>query len=140
MKTIWVIDDSTIILELLEHTIKSFFVKNKIDIELKLFDRAYKAYSDLSAETKPDLIITDIEMPKMTGIEFIAKIRSDKYDGKVMVITGALDKDTQEINLLLAEGDNLINSKGFKATEIWEKPINLEKLLSEIKDYLLPSV
>lgn len=37
---------------------------------------------------KPDLIITDIQMPNMTGLEFVEKIRDLNIDAQVIILTG----------------------------------------------------
>jgi DNA-binding NtrC family response regulator len=48
-----------------------------------------------------DLIITDLKMPKMGGIEFIKKVREMGSTAKVIVITGYPTlKDAQEFNRL----------------------------------------
>lgn len=39
-------------------------------------------------EQRPDFIITDIRMPKLSGIELIKKIRELKIDTEVIVISG----------------------------------------------------
>jgi len=52
-------------------------------------EEAYKIYS----EKKPDLIITDIKMPKMNGIELIRKIR--KHDSKVRIVIVSAHTDLE---------------------------------------------
>jgi CheY-like chemotaxis protein len=50
----------------------------------------FEAFNRLSAE-KPDLIITDIMMPVMDGVEFINKIRKDEaYKNIPVIILSAL--------------------------------------------------
>ena len=41
----------------------------------------------LALELKPDLIITDIRMPKMDGLEMLAELRKQGCDAKVIVLT-----------------------------------------------------
>jgi len=48
-----------------------------------------KSYYD----NKPDLIITDIEMPNMDGLEMISKIRKDDADIPIIVTTSRGDQD-----------------------------------------------
>lgn len=41
----------------------------------------------LAADLRPDVIITDIEMPNMTGIELAEKIREQGLPSRVMIVT-----------------------------------------------------
>ena len=69
-KTIMVIDDSSTMLMSLKNSLEiaGFNVLTASDGALAL--------AKLNSGAKPDLIITDINMPNMDGIEFIGKARS----------------------------------------------------------------
>lgn len=69
-KTIMVVDDSTTMLMSLKNSLEiaGFSVITATDGVLAL--------GKLSTGPKPDLIITDINMPNMGGIEFIGKARA----------------------------------------------------------------
>lgn len=43
---------------------------------------------EMALETKPDLIITDIYMPKATGIEMIQALREQKVESEVIILSG----------------------------------------------------
>jgi len=62
---------------------------------------AYQHYLDNSF----DLIITDIEMPKMNGLELVEKIRDEDMNIPIIIISGYSDKD----KLLRAIKLNLID-------------------------------
>jgi len=53
----------------------------------------------------PDIIITDIKMPKMNGLEFIKKIRESDHDTPVIVTSAYTDQDflLESIKLSLVE-------------------------------------
>lgn len=69
-KTIMIVDDSVTMLMSLKNSLEvaGFCVISATDGELAL--------NELKRGPKPDLIITDINMPKMGGIELIAKVRA----------------------------------------------------------------
>jgi len=43
-------------------------------------------------ELNPDIVITDINMPKMDGLKMIAAIRKIKEDVPVIIITGTMNR------------------------------------------------
>jgi YesN/AraC family two-component response regulator len=47
---------------------------------------------ELFKEHTPEIVITDINMPEMDGIEMAGKIKSIKTDTKFIVLTGYSDK------------------------------------------------
>ena len=69
-KTIFVIDDSNVILMSLKQALEigGFKVETAKD--------GLEAFNKLKTGFKPDLIITDINMPNMNGIEFIKNART----------------------------------------------------------------
>ncbi|MGC1486903.1 MAG: response regulator, partial [Albidovulum sp.] len=50
------------------------------------FQSAAEALADMSAE--PDLVISDLRMPKMDGIDFVKELRTQKYAVPVVLLTG----------------------------------------------------
>ncbi len=75
-------------------------------------------------ENSVDLVITDIQMPGMSGLELLETIKT-KYDGlPVLVISGAIHKH-EEARLSMADG---FLAKPFAIDEILKKINNcLEK-------------
>ena len=69
-KTILYVDDSTTMVM----SVKSTLEMNGFKVETAGDGEA--AYAKLKAGLKPDLIITDINMPKMNGIELIKQVKS----------------------------------------------------------------
>lgn len=51
---------------------------------------------ELFMEHAPGIVITDINMPEMDGIEMAGKIKSIKADTKLIVLTGYSDKNYLE--------------------------------------------
>ena len=69
---------------------KSFFRKRGIEVHtasgggdaLKLIE-----------EIKPDLVLLDVRMEEMTGVEVLRKLRENKNDIKVIMVTGVEDEE-----------------------------------------------
>ena len=78
----------------------------------------------LAANNLFDLVITDIKMPKMTGIELIDEMRKAKISVPVLAITGFGDKQTL-VELLRSECDDYL-----------DKPFSPDDLLACVKRVL----
>ena len=73
----------------------------------------------------PDLIVTDIQMPRMDGIEMIKRIRKSNACRQVPIIVMSA-YGQRRINDALAAG----------ADDVVEKPIDLDSFLQTIKSKL----
>ena len=75
-----------------------------------------------AAAAHPDLIITDLQMPRMDGIELIRRIRESKsINGTPIIVMSAYGQ--RRINDALEAG----------ADAFVEKPINLDTFLETVK-------
>jgi CheY-like chemotaxis protein len=81
---------------------------------------------ELTIKEKPDLIIMDIQLPGIDGLETTKRIRESEADGEIPIIA---------LTSYAMAGDK---KKALKAgcTGYVEKPINPDTLLGEIKKYL----
>jgi PAS domain S-box-containing protein len=100
--TILVVDDEEIVLEV---------------VEGYLSDHAHLSMTTSSAEALEhaltgnyDLIVTDIRMPTMDGMELISKIRLQNADVPIIAITGHAQSSTQ-VRAVLDVGANLVVPK-----------------------------
>ena len=84
-----------------------------------------EAFECLNNE-KPDLIILDVKMPKMDGLEFIRKLRKDaKFkDSPVLFLTAGTFEIAEEILTLSTAQDFLLKS------------VDNEQILERISKYL----
>lgn len=48
---------------------------------------------DAALRLRPDLVITDLSMPGLTGLEVLARLKADRLDSKVIVLTMHHDAD-----------------------------------------------
>lgn len=93
-------------------------------LSISLEDIGYEVYTaengeaalDIFREVNPPIVLTDIKMPGMDGIELLRRLKQESPDTEVIMITGHGD-----INLA-------IKSLKFEATDFVTKPINDEVL------------
>lgn len=60
------------------------------ELNLELVGVAYdgKELLEIITKTRPDLVITDIDMPEMNGLELIEQVRKENIDCKFIIISG----------------------------------------------------
>lgn len=118
-QTILVVDDERDLLDLIEYNLK------KEGFKVLKAENGEEGISK-AKEHKPDLILLDIMMPKMDGLEAVESMRKDEDLKKTPIIflTARSDEKT-EIDGLNKGGDDYIT-----------KPISTTKLVSRIKAVL----
>jgi len=114
-KRVLVLDDEFELCKLLTQTLKTY------NYEVFSGDDGYEALEE--HEKNPfELVVTDIQMPKMTGIEFLNKLSKCKgIKPKVMILTGRI----QQENLEETEYD-----------EFLYKPFDLSDFVSKVQELL----
>jgi len=103
-KTILVIDDDRLVRRSLDQylTEAGFSVKQAVNGKEGL---------DAALETHPDLIVTDIRMPEMDGMEFLEQLRKDDWGRTARVIVMSSDDSTTTVNKALEVGVTFYLSK-----------------------------
>jgi two-component system chemotaxis response regulator CheY len=117
-KTIFIVDDSATMVM----SIKSTLEMNGYKVETA--SDGVKALAKLTAGLKPDLMITDINMPNMGGLELIKKARA------ILRFTPILTLTTESQASMREQG------KAAGATGWLVKPVGGEDLLKIIKQVL----
>ena len=81
---------------------------------------------DLACREKPDIVVTDYQMPLMTGIELIAKLRGDERtkDIPVILLTARSFAVSQE------------QQESLGVSSCLSKPFSPKELLKTIQDIL----
>lgn len=59
----------------------------------------------------PDVIITDLKMPEMNGLELIRTLKENSYPGEILVLSNYEDFDSVRSALLLGAADYLLKIK-----------------------------
>jgi DNA-binding response OmpR family regulator len=119
MKKILLIDDKSSI-----GKVVSMYL-NK-EYEYTYLDNALKALDWLQQGNIPDLIISDIHMPDMSGVEFVAYIKGNELLKSIPIIILSSEDSTTERIKLLEDG----------AADYILKPFNPMELKVRIKKIL----
>lgn len=69
----------------------------------------------------PELIVCDLAMPEMDGIEFLEQLKHLSYDGAIIFVSGALANLLDTVQMLARK--NGLNTLG-----VLEKPAHLDQL------------
>jgi CheY-like chemotaxis protein len=122
MKHILVVDDEPHILEGLRHLLKA---PDRTIVGVSLAKEALERI----AQHIPDLLITDVMMPEMSGLELVAALRADEATCRLPVI------------ILTAKGQAL---DATMAQEVWgatvmAKPFQPRKLRELVQLTLMPN-
>jgi YesN/AraC family two-component response regulator len=82
---------------------------------------------EIAVEQLPDLIVSDVMMPKMNGLELVNRLRSDLRTSHIPVI------------LLTARAELNYQLEGFEtgAEDYLTKPVNERLLLAKLKNHLV---
>ncbi len=112
-KCILAVDDNAIVLTRISDTLSN-------DYEVVTVNSGMRALRYLKEE-KPDLILMDIKMAQMDGIETLRKIRSmeDREDIPVIMLTGVEDKDVVVESAKLGIDDYIL--KPFYSDELLKR-------------------
>ena len=86
MKTVFVVDDDVLMLELLRRTLE------REGFRVKAFHSPVAA-SEAFKRERPDLVISDVNMPEMTGFELVELIATRPGSVPVLMITGEPQDD-----------------------------------------------
>ena len=121
---VYLVDDEEEILEISE------LVLSEVNYRVKKFTSAKDCLESLKTEV-PDLIVTDINMPGMTGVDLLHEVHKIKPHLPVMVVSGYV---TKEVCLdTIAAGVSGIIEKPFEADKFITMVSNSVKKYQAIK-------
>jgi len=109
----------------LQETLRDVFHMEGYDVRVAIDgDKGYRVYRRF----KPDLVFTDIVMPKMNGLELVSKIRETDPHIKVIYVSGFFG-----VRLLKDALDEEIRKYGYP---VLAKPTKISMMLEMVKRYL----
>jgi DNA-binding NarL/FixJ family response regulator len=77
----------------------------------------------VAAAIRPDVVVLDLLMPEMDGIEFLKQISSEGYKPSIVISSGA-DEDTQR------EMETVARTHGLRVLGFIPKPVSVDALLT----------
>lgn len=88
--TVFIVDDEVEILEVLRDTLDPLNVRTEVfSSGINMLERL----QSIAVSEYPDCVITDINMPEMTGIQMVEKVKSLDADLPVIFVSGYVDKN-----------------------------------------------
>jgi YesN/AraC family two-component response regulator len=115
-KTFLVVDDSTTMRNLIVMTLKKMGCTSIADAA-----NGKLALEKLEANV-PDIVLTDIDMPEMNGLEFIEQARAKYATLPIVILSTHGDDVTRDKGLMLGANDYLTKPlSGLKLEEVLEK-------------------
>ena len=111
---ILIADDEPVIREILKNMLQDAYIVDTVDRGDVIFDKLTK--------DRYDILILDLQMPGMTGIEVLKKINENNIKIVVVIVTATKDVENAILTMKLGAYDYLV------------KPFDNEKLLLIIKN------
>lgn len=108
---VWIVDDEEDILEIIESDLTG------AEYTVRAFNSAKELLSELPSGN-PDLIVSDIKMPEMSGIELVKEVNKKRPHLPVIILSGFVTKET------------CLDVLQHGVVGILEKPYDDKKLLS----------
>ena len=125
-KKILVIDDDSSIRMLLNHLLKKNY-------DIKMKENGYDALLYLQEGNIPDMIISDLSMPKMNGYDFLENIRASNFFNNIpLIILSAKENSSERINCLRKGADDYM-VKPFNPEELRIRVTNIFKRVKKIR-------
>jgi two-component system chemotaxis response regulator CheY len=115
-KKILIVDDSKLVLTLHGNILK------KLGFECSTAENGFLAL-EACVKTHFDLIVTDINMPKMDGYEFTKKLRAADGYGETPIVMVSTEQESQDKSRGIEAGVNVYIVK----------PVDAEKLSMHVK-------
>jgi CheY-like chemotaxis protein len=127
VKTVLVLEDEPLVMKLLLHILKQFNV-----IAATTGEEALQAFGNLDRPV--DLLITDVRLPQLSGIQVALRIRSQRPESPVVVMSGYLANGWRDVDTFDLE------RLGSQSVVLLPKPFQARALLKAVFGLLGTSV
>lgn len=116
MKTVLLVDDDSLTRELLSRVLEL----SDLECEVLVVESGLKALK-MIGDHNIDVLVTDLSMPEMDGIELMAKVKEVQPDLPILVMSGVVE-----------EYAAFVEQMG--ASRFLSKPIDTDRFLSALRD------
>ena len=125
---ILLVEDNPIDIKIAKRSLKEGRITNKMYVvrdgqEALDFIRNMGEYEDAAKAPKPDLILLDINLPKLDGIEVLKELKKDPKYKRIPVVMLTMSDDEKDI----------FNGYDNGANSYITKPVEFDKFLKAIK-------
>jgi len=114
MSTILIVEDEIKILRILDKIVKSAEYKT-------LLAKNGSEALQITRESHPDMILTDINMPIMSGLELCKSLKNDKQTSSTGIIIITASSEAPDLLKIFKYGANAWIKKPFQRAEVLEK-------------------
>jgi len=117
-RTVLVVDDDPVIVRLLEvnFEMEGFAVRMAADGQEGL---------EVARAEHPDVVVSDVMMPKLSGIELVSGLKADASTASIPVILLSAKAQASDIRAGLAAGADDYVTKPFEPLELVDKVLKL---------------
>ena len=117
-RTVLIVEDDPVILRLLE-----------VNFELEglevLLAEDGAAGLELAKERRPDLVVTDIMMPKLSGIELVESLKTDPLTAHIPIILLSAKAQTADLKAGMDAGADDYITKPFEPLDLLDRANSL---------------
>ncbi len=125
---IMVLDDDTFMLKIL-----SKILLKQGYTSISLHDNGHDALNEVdNVETRPDLILLDLNMPEMDGIEFVRYLVERHFDGSLILVSG-------EDERMLKTTEKLVRAHKITILGYLHKPVQPDTLIGLLHKWTPPA-
>ena len=123
MKKLLIVDDDKIFLKIFQDTLNN---DHPGVYDIAVAENGEEGLISIEG-SRPDIIVLDIKMPKMDGIEFLRELRARAYEPQIPVLISTNLSDTEKIS----EGIEL-GVRGY----VMKSDYSLDGIIKHIEDVL----